>query len=317
MTEYEYVRDLPDGSRSRSKSAWTKLSDNEIYFDDFIAVEKSDNEKKALEFYFFGKEQSYPERSLDRILNEYTIHYVTDGCGTVNGRRVVKGQGFLLFPGQFHNITSDKTDPWHFKWIAFGGRDAGPIMRSIGLNEQNCFFDFDFTSDMERLVDDLIYKDHDGCDINTYIHGIFFIILSHHKKQGAPNGTLSDGSVKYADAAMRYIDEHYREDIKIDNIAKAQHISRKYLCAVFYKHMGMSTKEYLLSRRVEAASSMLLNTDMTVSEISAKVGYGDYTQLSRLFKKKMGMSPKQYRKIGVRNVDEVNFLRSKPLENKR
>ena len=62
---------------------------------------------------------------------------------------------------------------------------------------------------------------------------------------------------------------------------------------------------------------MLLNTDMTVSEISAKVGYGDYTQLSRLFKKKMGMSPKQYRKIGVRNVDEVNFLRSKPLENKR
>lgn len=305
MAHYIYVRDLPDGTRRNFDTPPAGPPDVR-YYDDFITVKKRERSSEPLEFYFFGKERSYPDRILNRIVDSYILHYVTEGKGTVNGKRVTKGQGFLLCPGEPSTIASDRDDPWQFKWISFGGRDAKWVLRSIGLDSRNIFFEFDFGDKIDVLADDVLYNAHGDCDINTYLQGIFYIIMSYHRHGNVKN--TGDTGNRYVRAAVEYIDSHYGEDIKIDALASELHISRKYLCAVFGKYMGMSTKEYLLARRIEAAASLLTRTDMPVSEIAAAVGYGDYTQLSRLFREKKGMSPLQYRKMVVRQVDEINFV---------
>ena len=57
----------------------------------------------------------------------------------------------------------------------------------------------------------------------------------------------------------------------------------------------ISPKEYIITRRLNEASAMLLEGELSVSEIARSVGYADYTQLTRLFKVKTGMSPQEYR----------------------
>ena len=289
----QYRRDLPGDTKQYFQDKIERPDAGEPYFDDLLINQQRG---ASLECLFFGREQSYPNRALNRSCDDFILHYVTDGKGVFNGRTVTAGEGFLVVPGIPHSMASDKDDPWHFKWISFSGSEARWQMKSIGLDEAHQFFTFRFADKLEELFDDILYHEHGDCDLSVYIRGIFYMILSYHKKQYLNDQLRKDSGTGYAREAMQYIDAHYREPIRIDDIAASLHISRKYLCAVLESTVGMSTKEYLLQKRLAVASELLLHTELTVSEIATEVGYGDYTQLSRLFRKKKGISPQQYRK---------------------
>ncbi len=295
MEKPKYRRDLPDGSKQYFEDRIERPHSDQLYYDDVLSKPPRSEESGGLEFLFFGKEQSYPNRViLHRNTREYMLHYVTGGKGTFNNRPIGPGEGFLVVPGVPHVMASDKNDPWQFKWIAFRGSDARRQMKALGLDETNLYFTFSFADRLEELIDDLLYRDHGDCDLNTYMQGVFYIILSYHKQEYLNSIRKSDPKSHYAARAMAYMDEHYREAVRIDDIAARLHISRKYLCTLLEEQIGMSTKEYLLNRRAEAAADLLLHTRMTVSEIAAEVGYSDYTQFSRMFRKKKGMSPREF-----------------------
>lgn len=294
MEQMSYQRDLPDGSR-QVFSGRMEPDHTQRYFDDMLQNGTREEPEAPLEFLVFGKEQSYPNRILHRTTHDYILHYVTDGTGTFNGRRVHAGEGFLVVPGVAHRMESDSRDPWHFKWISFRGSDAKAQMKQIGLDQEHAFFSFRFSEQLEELFDDVIYREHRDCDLNTYMQGIFYILLSYHKKQYRQD-CATGGGAEHAVAAMQYMDAHFREPLRVSEIADRLHISRKYLCALLNREIGMSTKEYLLKRRMAVASDLLLHTSMRVEEIAREVGYGDYTQFSRMFRKQVGQSPQQFRK---------------------
>ena len=296
MGRLRYVRDLPDGSRQYFSHRLEPLGAEHPYFDDVIQQVGEEPARVPLEFFFFGKEQSYPNRVLNRKTDDYILHYVTGGEGTFNGKTIRAGEGFLIVPGVMHCMASDEKNPWQFKWIAFHGRDAGWQMKRQGLDEEHPYFTFHISDHIEELFDEVIYGEHEDRDLNTYLLGVFYIVLSYHKTRDRERMLGRSAGGDYAREAARYMDEHFREDLRAEDLAVKLHISRKYLCTVLEEHIGISTKEYLLMRRLEYASHLLRHTDLTVSEISAQVGYGDYTQLSRLFRKKMGVSPQQFRK---------------------
>ncbi len=290
-----YRRDLPDGSSHYFSKHIERPPAEQLYFDDILVTGEKDH-LQALKVLYFGKEQSYPNRVLNRFSDQYILHYVTDGKGTFNGRTVTKGEGFLVVPGFDHCMASDGEDPWHFRWISFEGREAKWQMKHIGLDEENPYFRFDFGNRLEELFDDVIYREYGDCELNTYMQGVFYIIMSYHQKQYSRDRNRENIPEHYVIGALQYMDEHYREPIRMEDLAAELHISRKYLCSVLQQRIGMSGKEYLLLRRLDAATDLLAHSNMTVSEIAAHVGYGDYTQLSRLFRLKKGISPKDYRK---------------------
>ncbi len=296
MNPPKYQRDLFDGPKQCFSECMERPHTDQPYFDDTLATFREHTVEHPLVFLLFGKEQSAPNRNPHRQVTDYILHYVTSGKGTFNGRSVTAGQGFLAIPGVPHQMISDSCDPWHFKWICFRGSTARWLLKSVGLDEENRFFEFSFGDRLEALFDDVIYGDHGDCDLNTYMQGVFYIILSYHKKQYRDRPSRKDTGNDYAAQAIRYIDEHYREPLSVDAVAAALHISRKYLCTVMERNIGISTKEYLLCRRVDAASELLLHTDLAVAEIAERVGYADYTQFSRLFRRKKGISPLQFRK---------------------
>jgi len=94
---------------------------------------------------------------------------------------------------------------------------------------------------------------------------------------------------------QRYIDKHFQEPLKMDELAKQFYISSCYLSHKFKELTGLSPKQYLMSVRLKNASVLLLNTDMTVSEIADSVGFPDHSNFIKSFKKIYHVLPKDFR----------------------
>lgn len=96
------------------------------------------------------------------------------------------------------------------------------------------------------------------------------------------------------DRAKKYIKEHFREEITLEELSKSLNISPQYFSRLFKEETGYNFIEYLTFIRIEHSKQLMHSTDMTIKEICFSVGYGDPNYFSRLFKKNTGLSPTTY-----------------------
>ena len=94
-----------------------------------------------------------------------------------------------------------------------------------------------------------------------------------------------------------YLHTHYERKISIEELTEEFHINRTTLADKFSNATGMPVMEYLIRLRVKMASIMLKDTMLPISEIAYRVGFNDITHFGRMFKKHMGYSPSEYRKM--------------------
>ena len=98
-------------------------------------------------------------------------------------------------------------------------------------------------------------------------------------------------------ARMRhYIDSHYREELRLSDIAQAMHANAYYLSHVFKEQSGFSPMKYATLRRIGEAQNLLINTDMTITAIAAQIGYNNSNYFQNAFRNAVGISPGEYRK---------------------
>lgn len=93
-----------------------------------------------------------------------------------------------------------------------------------------------------------------------------------------------------------YIAEHYRQNIRLQDIAEAFHFSPSYFTQVFKKHFGITLTEYITQFRVEKSLQLLSKYNLSVELVAAEVGFSSYSYFCTTFKKMVGMTPKEYRK---------------------
>ena len=96
-------------------------------------------------------------------------------------------------------------------------------------------------------------------------------------------------------AVRKHIDERYKEDISLENLAEIVHVSPSYLSKLFRKKTGINISTYLQKVRVEHAKMLLKSSNMKTYEIAEAVGIFDPVYFSRMFKKVTGLKPKEYR----------------------
>lgn len=95
---------------------------------------------------------------------------------------------------------------------------------------------------------------------------------------------------------LDYINDHYAEPLTLSDVAKYFHFNPSYLSSYFSAHNNEGFIEYLNRVRIEEASKLLIQGTVTISEISAMVGYSDHSYFCKVFKKMKGLSPSQYRR---------------------
>jgi AraC-like DNA-binding protein len=129
----------------------------------------------------------------------------------------------------------------------------------------------------------------DGKNIRTALDRIYEAFWFHNR-QGRYAQTVEQ--------TLSFLDAHYPEPLSLRQIAEIAHVSPDYLSRQFKTVVGQSCMEYLVRVRVERSRQLLDNTNLSVQEIAAQVGYPDPYHFSRVFKQKTGLAPQMYRKRG-------------------
>ncbi len=96
--------------------------------------------------------------------------------------------------------------------------------------------------------------------------------------------------------SIQYIEQHYQEDITVNDLAYMYAISPNYFSTVFKKETNKTVVKYITEVRVKNACKLLLDTKASVVDISNKVGYQDTQYFFRVFKKITGKTPLEFRK---------------------
>ena len=91
------------------------------------------------------------------------------------------------------------------------------------------------------------------------------------------------------------MENNYQSHMSLDYLAEFACINKYYLSREFKKYTGFSPNDYLISLRINAAKNLLLNTALPASKIAHEVGIHDINNFTTLFKKKVGMTPIQFR----------------------
>lgn len=94
----------------------------------------------------------------------------------------------------------------------------------------------------------------------------------------------------------QYVEQNYKSKISLDEIADELHVNRSYLSRFYKNKTGVNLFDEILKLRIESAKEYLLKTDMKTYEVSEAVGFEDAGYFSKMFKKIMGVSPKEFRK---------------------
>ena len=95
--------------------------------------------------------------------------------------------------------------------------------------------------------------------------------------------------------ALRYIDKHYRENVRLDEVANYVGLNSSYFSTIFKKEMKIIFSQYITGKRIEEACRLLKNTNMSLVAIASELGFDNQSYFSRSFKKHIGMSPKKFR----------------------
>jgi AraC-like DNA-binding protein len=127
-------------------------------------------------------------------------------------------------------------------------------------------------------------------DLNRFFVTILRVLERQNKAVPA-----ADAGTVLSYKVLNYLDHHYAEDITVGQVADHFYLSRHYISHVFKKTTGSGIMEYVISRRINHAQTLLSESDMPVGKIAQECGYTDFTWFSRQFHSIVGQTPSHFR----------------------
>ena len=263
-----------------------------------------------------GKEYCKPYHAVSASRDEYIIHFILSGDGfySANGNTWYLGPGkmFLVYPNEPIVYCADVNNPWSYVWIGFKGIRVDTILKNCGFSKKQLTLPAPDPTEYMDCFDDLFeHRDTDFSDDlyrESILLKLFSILVRHHARL-----TLKDNQEQigysdnvYVNLAIEYIGKTYMRGIGVSDIADSIGITRSYLNHIFQKELNISIQNFLIDFRMHKSANLLVSTEMSIKEISNQIGYNDQLVFSKAFKKKFGMSPKNYRTSQNKDESENN-----------
>lgn len=135
------------------------------------------------------------------------------------------------------------------------------------------------------------------------IHGIFIALVNDIARSlSATTNGETDDSNELIDTIIEYIQSHYDQPLTNKALGQIFSFHPAYISRMMVKHTGLPLHRYITQQRIYAALNLLQTTNLSVSEIAAKVGISDINYFSRCFKKYVGYSPRNFLSVKKPNT---------------
>lgn len=118
--------------------------------------------------------------------------------------------------------------------------------------------------------------------------------LSQLIETGNTAGLIAPSSNKTVNEMLNYINRHYTEEVTLDVLANKFHFSKYYISHLFRDFVGVSPYEYLITRRLYLFND-LIRQKQSIRQASFSVGFNNYSNFFRLYKKHFGITPQQFK----------------------
>lgn len=232
----------------------------------------------------------------------YMFYFVKEGKGYVTQKqathKVRAGQGFVVFPNAGASIKSEHKKAMNISWVAFSGYLVERYLSRAKLTVYEPVFEGDSEGVLEGMFDELLTVStrlpNRYCKIMAQLYSIFAFLLDHVTVELPPVAATPEF---FLIRALDFIDINYQDDISVEDIAASAGGNRKSLYAAFKNLTGFSPRDYLIYYRMCKATVLLKNPNLSVETVATSVGYGDQFHFSKEFKKNVGLSPTEYRKV--------------------
>lgn len=241
----------------------------------------------------------------------YYFCYTVNGGGTIcngNDKHVLrKNHGLIISPNCRNLTIVPNFISWNLYIIELTGKKVGDIIKSCNIDGEVYHINDSGDTKLENLIYQ-IYFNFNSNSISGKAMAIGYLFILFSKLMDMKNVNYKpnlDDNYKYIQLALNYIEDNISRNISVIDLARHVKISRSHLFRKFKDQFNMSPQEFIINKRIEKACDYLLNTSLSLQEISSSVGFGYSQNFSLHFKKIKGCSPIKYRRKNVNNNLEL------------
>lgn len=252
--------------------------------------------------------QDYGRKRHDRPMHghdsmcELLLCYRGFGVYNVNNFSYVIQEGDLIYYncGELHEVVSSTdveigTYCFGFSNVHFSGLPLNHFIPKDSPHVRASQSMFPFLCSLAEQI----LKYNSGSPANRLtgqMLGISLLMLAAQMPASQREEPVSSTASQLTARIKEYIDAHYTEPLKLEDIASALNCSVPYLAHTFKAATGYSPIQYAIRRRIGLAQTLLISTDYSATHIATLVGYDNTNYFNSLFSKIVGATPIRYRK---------------------
>ncbi len=268
----------------------------------FVPREINDHSIHTVHFVLETEAQIYTGLRLKTL---YTVYFVLRGQGRLHTRGEIRslteGDVFFSFPAEPFAIESQES--FQYMYISFLGARGNRIMEKLGITPHSCLF-----SDCGAL--ETVWTQGLRCPAELSDIASEAVLLHTFAYLGGRLSGISSREGQGTDlvsAIQKYVDEHFSDgDFSLEQLGKELKYNKKYLSTVFKRDAGIGIVEYLHTVRIQHACTMLRQGFSSINDVALRCGYSDAQYFSKVFKRRMGSSPRAYMEaVRAENIGQM------------
>jgi AraC-like DNA-binding protein len=234
--------------------------------------------------------------------DEHILIYCSEGAGWVElaGTKypIEKFQYCILPAHTPHSYGANMDNPWTIYWAHFQGSSASAFINKKEIVRCLSPASSAMSQKVNMLYNDLYaYADESNIENNKLAGAALWhwlMLITTPQQPNKHNKRINN----MVEKALIYMQENTHHRISLASMAKHLNCSASNFSALFKKHTAQSPIDYFNYLKIQQACQLLDFSADTIANISASLGFEDSFYFSRLFRKKIGVSPQQYRMRG-------------------
>lgn len=236
-----------------------------------------------------------------RVLDEMQVIYITRGEGffesAVSSQQVVReGSVILLFPGVWHRYMPSRRTGWRECWISYDGVLARELIRKGILSPKNPIVEIGFNETISHLYHEVLdLIDLEGIGHKEIAASLTYQILVRVHTAWREQQFGGTEAYDVVQRARVYLLENVSNQINMEDVASELNVGYSWFRKTFRNHTGLSPAQYYLQLKINKAKELLTYTSLSVKEIAEMAGFQSPHYFSRIFKKKQGVAPVDWR----------------------